>query len=96
MHVFPSCQMFDSHCSKKKQPKEASDTERDLMEQSKCGAAFIRPITVFAGTVALVSASAGLILGCGNQAPPAGPPPALPVTVVKVEASAVPITPEFE
>ncbi len=65
------------------------------MEQRKCGAAFIRPMTVFAGTVALVSASAGLILGCGNQAPPAGPPPALPVTVVKVEASAVPITGEW-
>jgi membrane fusion protein, multidrug efflux system len=95
MHVFPSCRMFDSHCSKKKQPKEASDTERDLMEHSKCGAAFIRPITVFAGTVALVAASAGLMLGCGNQAPTAGPPPALPVTVVRVEPSAVPISGEW-
>jgi membrane fusion protein (multidrug efflux system) len=45
--------------------------------------------------VALVAASAGLMLGCGNQAPTAGPPPALPVTVVRVEPSAVPISGEW-
>ena len=38
---------------------------------------------------------AGLVSGCSKQAPPAGPPPAMPVTVVEIKPTAVPITGEW-
>jgi membrane fusion protein, multidrug efflux system len=39
--------------------------------------------------------SAGLLTGCGQKAAPAGPPPAMPVTVVEVKPSDVPLTGEW-
>jgi membrane fusion protein, multidrug efflux system len=45
--------------------------------------------------MALLLAGAGLVGGCAKKAAPAGPPPALPVTVVQVEPTEVPITGEW-
>jgi membrane fusion protein, multidrug efflux system len=39
--------------------------------------------------------SAGLLTGCGQKAAPAGPPPAMPVTVVEVKPTDVPLTGEW-
>jgi len=47
-------------------------------------------------TVGMLLLSAGLLSGCGKkEAAPAGPPQAMPVTVVKVEPTDVPITGEW-
>jgi membrane fusion protein (multidrug efflux system) len=44
----------------------------------------------------ILLAGAGLIAGCGDKkAAPAGPPPALPVTVVQIEPTDVPLTGEW-
>jgi membrane fusion protein, multidrug efflux system len=39
--------------------------------------------------------SAALLTGCGQKAAPAGPPPAMPVTVVEVKPTDVPLTGEW-
>jgi membrane fusion protein, multidrug efflux system len=65
------------------------------MEQRKCRAASMRRVINFACAAGLLLMSAELISGCGKQAGPAGPPPALPVTVVEVKPTAVPITGEW-
>jgi membrane fusion protein, multidrug efflux system len=65
------------------------------MEQRKDRAASIRPAIHVVSAAGLLFMGAALVSGCGNQAPPAGPPPALPVTVVEVEPTSVPITGEW-
>jgi membrane fusion protein, multidrug efflux system len=51
---------------------------------------------MFAGLAGMLFLSAGLIAGCGKkEAAPAGPPPAMPVAVVKVEPTDVPLTGEW-
>jgi len=50
----------------------------------------------FACTTSALLLSAGFLAGCGKPtAPPAGPPQAMPVSVVKVQAGDVPITGEW-
>jgi membrane fusion protein (multidrug efflux system) len=65
------------------------------MEQLNYPPASIRPVVKFAGAAGLLLASAALIAGCSKQAPPAGPPPAMPVTVVEVKPTSVPIPGEW-
>src|ERR1700761_2482499 len=64
------------------------------MEEHKYKPASIRRFLNFTGAATIVLAGATLS-GCGKKAAPAGPPPALPVTVVKVEPTQVPITGEW-
>jgi membrane fusion protein (multidrug efflux system) len=62
------------------------------MEQRRYRSASIGPFIDFA---TLLLMAAGLTSGCSKKAAPAGPPPAMPVTVVKVEPTDVPITGEW-
>jgi membrane fusion protein, multidrug efflux system len=62
------------------------------MEQRRYGSASIINFACAAGLLLL---SAGLISGCSKKAAPAGPPPAMPVTVVEVKPTEVPITGEW-
>jgi membrane fusion protein (multidrug efflux system) len=51
---------------------------------------------MFAGAASTLLLCAGVLAGCGKkEAAPAGPPPAMPVSVVKVEETNVPITGEW-
>jgi membrane fusion protein (multidrug efflux system) len=54
-----------------------------------------RATSNFACAAALLLVGAGLMSGCGKKAAPTGPPPAMPVTVVEVRPTAVPITGEW-
>jgi membrane fusion protein, multidrug efflux system len=65
------------------------------MEQINYPAVPIRPVVKFAGVAGLLLTSAALISGCSKPAPPAGPPPAMPVTVVEVKPTSVPIPGEW-
>jgi membrane fusion protein (multidrug efflux system) len=68
------------------------------MEQRKYPAASIRPVVKFAGAtglLVLLLMGADLMSGCSKQAPPAGPPQAMPVTVVEVKPTSVPIPGEW-
>ena len=50
----------------------------------------------FAGAASILLASAGLLSGCEKKsAAPTGPPPAMPVTVVEIQPSNVPLTGEW-
>jgi membrane fusion protein (multidrug efflux system) len=62
------------------------------MEQRRYRSASIGPFIDFA---TLLLMAAGLTSGCSKKAAPTGPPPAMPVTVVKVEPTDVPITGEW-
>jgi membrane fusion protein (multidrug efflux system) len=62
------------------------------MEQRRYRSASIGP---FIDLAALLVVAAGLTSGCSKKAAPTGPPPAMPVTVVKVEPTDVPITGEW-
>src|ERR1700690_4318499 len=65
------------------------------MEQCRYRSASIGPIIDFAcaaGLLGLLLLGAGLTSGCSKKAAPAGPPAAMPVTVVEVKPTAVPIT----
>src|SRR6201996_9748793 len=64
------------------------------MEEHKYKPASIRRFLNFTGAATIVLAGATLS-GCGKKAAPAGPPPAMPVSVVKVEPTEVPITGEW-
>jgi membrane fusion protein (multidrug efflux system) len=65
------------------------------MEQRRYRAASIQPAMNVARTVGALLMGVGLISGCSKKAAPAGPPPPLPVTVVEVKPTAVPITGEW-
>jgi membrane fusion protein (multidrug efflux system) len=93
MYVFLQHQTFDSELGQKKQPK--GSTEKKAMEKFKHRPASIRPVINFASAAGLLLLGAAMISGCSKQAAPAGPPPALPVTVVEVQPTAVPITGEW-
>jgi membrane fusion protein, multidrug efflux system len=69
--------------------------EKKSMEQRKDRAASIRAVLDFAPAAGLLLLGVALVSGCGKQAPPAGPPPSLPVTVVEVHPTSVPITGEW-
>jgi membrane fusion protein, multidrug efflux system len=62
------------------------------MEQRRYGSASTIDFACAAGLLLL---SAGLTSGCSKKAAPAGPPPAMPVTVVEVKPTEVPITGEW-
>ena len=52
--------------------------------------------TMFVSTLGVLTLSAGILSGCAKkEAAPAGPPPAMPVSVVKVQETDVPITGEW-
>ena len=68
------------------------------MEQRRYRAASIGPVVDFAcaaGLLGFLLMGAGLTSGCSKKAAPAGPPPAMPVTVVEVKPTEVPITGEW-
>jgi membrane fusion protein, multidrug efflux system len=65
------------------------------MEERRYPGASIRPVVNFACAAGIVLIGAGLISGCSKKAAPAGPPPAMPVTVVEVKPTEVPITGEW-
>jgi membrane fusion protein, multidrug efflux system len=65
------------------------------MEQRRYGSAFIGRIIDLAWVAGLLLLGAGLTSGCSKKAAPAGPPPAMPVTVVEVQPTEVPITGEW-
>src|ERR1700678_2497800 len=68
------------------------------MEQRRYRSASIGPIIDFAcaaGLLGLLLLGAGLTSGCSKKAAPAGPPAAMPVTVVDVKPTEVPITGEW-
>ena len=65
------------------------------MKQRKDAKDFSNRITRLAGAAAALILGAGLIAGCSKKAAPAGPPPPLPVTVVEVQPTEVPITGEW-
>ena len=65
------------------------------MEQRRDHASFIGPVVKFARAAGLTLAGAALMSGCSKQAPPAGPPPAMPVSVVEVKPTTVAITGEW-
>jgi membrane fusion protein, multidrug efflux system len=92
MHVSYS-HYFDAECAKKKQL--TSFHGEKLMEQRRYGSAFIGRIIDVAWVAGLLLLGAGLTSGCSKKAAPAGPPPAMPVTVVEVQPTEVPITGEW-
>jgi membrane fusion protein, multidrug efflux system len=65
------------------------------MEKRRYRSASIGAIIDFACAAGLLLLSAGLTSGCSKKAAPAGPPPAMPVTVVEVKPTDVPITGEW-
>jgi membrane fusion protein, multidrug efflux system len=68
------------------------------MEQRRYRTASIGPVIDFAcaaGLLGLLLLGAGLTSGCSKKAAPTGPPRAMPVTVVEVEPTDVPITGEW-
>lgn len=65
------------------------------MEQRRYRGASIRPIMNFARTACVLLMGAGLTSGCSKKAAPTGPPAAMPVTVVEVRPTEVPITGEW-
>jgi membrane fusion protein, multidrug efflux system len=65
------------------------------MEQRRYRSASIGTIIDFACAAGLLLLGAGLTSGCSKKAAPAGPPPAMPVTVVEVQPTEVPITGEW-
>jgi membrane fusion protein, multidrug efflux system len=65
------------------------------MEQRRYRGASILPVMNFAGAACVLLMGAGLTSGCSKKAAPAGPPPAMPVTVVEVKPTEVPITGEW-
>jgi membrane fusion protein (multidrug efflux system) len=92
MHVFVLGHAFDSECEPKVTTK--SSTEK-TMEQRRYGGASIRPIISFARAAGVLLIGTGLTSGCSKKAVPAGPPTAMPVTVVEVKPTEVPITGEW-
>ena len=62
------------------------------MEQRRYRGASIGPVMNFARAAGFLLMGAGLTSGCSKKAAPAGPPAAMPVTVVEVKPTAVPIT----
>jgi len=65
------------------------------MEQRRYRGGSIGAIANFARAAGFLLAGAGLTSGCGKKAAPAGPPAAMPVTVVEVKPTEVPITGEW-
>jgi membrane fusion protein (multidrug efflux system) len=65
------------------------------MEQRRYRGASIRPIMNIARAAGVLLVGAGLTSGCSKKAAPAGPPIAMPVTVVEVKPTEVPITGEW-
>ncbi|WP_263382170.1 efflux RND transporter periplasmic adaptor subunit [Granulicella arctica] len=67
-----------------------------MSEQRKNAAAVVSSNNLkYAGAVAILLAGAGLLAGCTSKPPAAPPPQALPVTVVQLEPTDVPISGEW-
>lgn len=65
------------------------------MEQRRDQAASSRRVIHLACAAGFLLAGVWLMTGCDQKAAPAGPPPAMPVTVVEVKPTEVPITGEW-
>jgi membrane fusion protein (multidrug efflux system) len=85
-------QAFDSRSEVKVTIK--SSTEK-TMEQRRYRGGPIGPIANFARAAGFLLVGAGLTSGCGKKAAPAGQPAAMPVSVVEVKPTQVPITGEW-